>query len=207
MKREESFPMKATIRRNELISHRKHLLMAKPSKKLAETAQVTISASEQFSVTWTGFRHDMDCTAAQWGTVRLPYKLWQQIIENLVPIIKDKEIPVAAENYQIQFGKTKIENFKIVVTRLDRLALEISGDATSIQIVEFALTHDIRTLRNSSVWKTVKMAIDEVRKHIERAASPIKKYGITREDLAVLVAQKLGIKEHGRFIDILFTDH
>ncbi len=199
--------MKVIIRKDELISHRKHLLIAKPSKKLAETAQVTISASEQFSVTWTGFRHDIDCTAAQWGTVRLPYKLWQQVIEKLVPLINDKEIPINAENYQIQFGKTKIKNPRIVVTRLDRFSLEISGDATSIQIVEFVLRHDIRTLRNSSVWKTVKMAINEVRKHIERAASPIKKYGITREDLAVLVAQRLGIKEHGRFIDILFTDH
>jgi len=199
--------MKATIRKDELISHRKHLLLAKPSKKLAETAQVTISSSEQFSVTWTGFRHDMDCTAAQWGTVRLPYKLWQQIIEKLVPLINDKEFPINAENYQIEFGNTKIKNPRIVVTRLDRFSLEISGDATSIQIVEFVLRYDIRTLRNSSVWKTVIMAINEVRKHIERATSPIKKYGITREDLARLVAQKLGIKEHGRFIDILFTDH
>jgi len=64
----------------------------------------------------------------------------------------------------------------------------------------------IDLLKNSR-WKTVKMAINEVRKHIERATSPIKKYGITREDLALLVAQKLDIKEQRRFIDILFTDH
>lgn len=199
--------MKVIIRRNELISHRRHLMIAKPSKKITETAQVTITAAEQFSVTWPGFRHDMDCKAVQWGTVRLPYKLWQQIIENLIPILNDKEIPITAENYQIQFGKTKIENPKIAVARLDRLALEIPGDAKPIHIVEFALTHDIKTLRSSAVWKTVKMAIDEVRKQIERASIPIKKYGITREDLARLVAQKLGIKQHGRFIDILFSDH
>ncbi len=65
---------------------------------------------------------------------------------------------------------------------------------------------NIDLLKNSR-WKTVKMAINEVRKHIERATSPIKKYGITREDLALLVAQKLDIKEQRRFIDILFTDH
>jgi hypothetical protein len=64
----------------------------------------------------------------------------------------------------------------------------------------------IDLLKNSR-WKTVKMAINEVRKHIERATSPIRKYGATREDLARLVAQKRGIKDHGRFIDILFTDH
>jgi len=199
--------MKASISKGELILHRKHLINAKPSKKLAETAQVTITASEQFSVTWTGFRHDMDCTAVQWGTVRLPYTIWQQIIENLVPIIKDKEISINAENYQIEVGKTKIENPRIVVTHLDRLSLEISGDAKPIEIVAFALGHDIRTLKNSSVWKTVKMAIEEVRKHIERASIPIKKYGVTREDLALLVAQKRRIKEQRRFIDILFSDH
>jgi len=84
--------MKAIISRGELISHRKRLLIAKPSKKLAETAQVTMSAAEQLSVTGPGFRHDMKCEAVQWGTVRLPYKLWHHIIENLVPILNDKEM-------------------------------------------------------------------------------------------------------------------
>ena len=51
------------------------------------------------------------------------------------------------------------------------------------------------------------MAIEEVRKHIERASIPIKKYGVTREDLAILIAQKRSIKEQRRFIDILFSDH
>jgi hypothetical protein len=199
--------MKAIISKGELINHRKHLLIAKPSKKLAETAQVTMSAAEQLSVTGPGFRHDMKCEAVQWGTVRLPYKLWQHIIENLVPIINDKEIPITAENYQMQFGNTKIENPRIIVTRLDRLALEIPGDAKPIQIVEFALKYDIKTLRQSAVWKTVKMAIDEVGKQIERAAIPIKKYGVTPQDLARLVAEKLDIKEPGRFIDIIFPDH
>jgi len=199
--------MKAVVSKRELITHRKHLLIAPPSKKLAETAQVTLSAAEQLSVTGPGFRHDMKCEAVRWGTVRLPYKLWRHVIENLVPIINDKEIPITAEYYQMQFGTTKIENPRIMVTRLDRLALEIPGDAKPIQIVEFALRYDIKTLRQSAVWKTVKMAIDEVGKQIERAAIPIKKYGVTPQDLASLVAEKLEIREHGRFIDILFHDH
>jgi uncharacterized protein YjaZ len=62
-------------------------------------------------------------------------------------------------------------------------------------------------LRQSAVWKTVKMAIDEVGKQIERAAIPIKKYGVTPQDFARLVAEKLDIKEPGRFIDIIFHDN
>lgn len=199
--------MKAIIRKGELITHRKHLLIAQPSKKLAENAQVTVSAAEQLSVTGPDFRHDMKCEAVQWGTVRLPYKLWHHIIENLVPVLNDKEIPITAENYQMQFGHTKIENPRIMVTRLDRLALKIHGDAKPIQIVEFALGHDIKTVRQSAMWKTVKMAIDEVRKHIERAAIPIKKYGVTPQDIALLVAEKVAIREEGRFLDILFRDY
>ena len=63
--------MKVTISKGELITHRKHLLIAKPSKKLSEIAQVTLSAAEQLSLTGRGFRHDMNCEAVQWGTVRL----------------------------------------------------------------------------------------------------------------------------------------
>lgn len=38
--------MKALIRSRELLAHHKHLLMAKPSEKLAEAAQVALTASE-----------------------------------------------------------------------------------------------------------------------------------------------------------------
>jgi hypothetical protein len=199
--------MKAVVSKRELISHRKHLMISPPSKKMAETAQVTVSAAEQLSVTGPGFRHDMNCKAARWGTVRLPYKLWQHIIENLVPILNDKEIPISAENYQMQFGTTKIENPRIMVTRLDRLALEIPGDAKPIQIVQFALGHDFKEVRQSAVWKTVKAAIGEVRKQFERAAVPIKKYGITPQDIALLVAEELEIQKQGRFLEILFHDY
>jgi len=197
--------MKAIISKRELVTHRKHLLIAPPSKKLAETAQVTVSAAEQLSVTGPGFRHDMNCEAMQWGTVRLPYTLWRHIIENLVPILNDKEIPITAENYQLQFGKTKIENPRIMVTRLDRLALEIPGDVKPIQIIEFALGHDIKTVRQSAVWKTVKASIDEVRKQFERAAVPIKKYGVTPQDIAQLVAEEIGDKRARSFYRYPFS--
>jgi len=42
--------MKVLVRLDELISHRRLFTIVKAPKRLAETAQVTISTSEQFSV-------------------------------------------------------------------------------------------------------------------------------------------------------------
>jgi len=94
-----------------------------------------------------------------------------------------------------------------MVTRLDRLALEIPGDAKPIQIIEFALGHEFKEVRQSAMWKTVKAAIGEVRKQFERAAVPIKKYGINPQDIALLVAEEFEIREQGRFLDIIFRDY
>ena len=199
--------MKVLITRDELISHRNLFMTMKTPKRLAETAQVTISASEQFSVIGPGFSHDMNCRAIKWGTVSLPYKVWKHIVENLVPVLDDEEISIAAETFEIKFGGTKIEHPHIKVTRLDKLSLDLPVDAKPIEIVEFALRHDMRTLRSSAAWKTIKSSIDQVRKQTERACIPLKKYGITPEDLADLVARKHDIKEISRFKDILYSIH
>jgi len=199
--------MKVLIRMDELISHRKRFMIIKLPKGLAETAQITISASEQFSVVGPGFSHDMNCTTVKWGTVSLPYKVWKRIIENIVPVLNDKEISIAAETFQLEFGGTKIEHPQIKVTRLDRLALEIPVDAKPIEIVQFALGQDMRILRGSVAWKTVKSAIDQVRKQFERSCIPLKKYSVTPEDLAELVARKLEIRDQKRFTEILFRDN
>ena len=199
--------MKALVRLDELISHRRLFMIVKTPKRLAETAQVTISTSEQFSVIGPGFSHDMNCKAVKWGTVSLPYKVWKNIVENLVPILNDEEISIAAETFQIKFGGTKIEHPQIKVTRLDKLAVEIPVDAKPIEIVEFALQHDMRTLRGSGAWKTIRTSIDQVRKQTERACIPLKKYGVTPEDLADLAARKRDIADNRRFKDILFSRH
>ena len=137
----------------------------------------------------------------------MPYKIWKRIIENIVPVLNHEEISIAAETFQLEFGGTKIEHPQIKVTRLDKLAVEIPVDAKPIEIVQFALGQDMRILRGSVAWKTVKSAIDQVRKQFERSCIPLKKYSVTPEDLAELVARKLEIRDQKRFIEILFRDN
>ncbi|MFC1825309.1 hypothetical protein ACFL9T_21570 [Thermodesulfobacteriota bacterium] len=196
--------MKAVIAKKELLSHKKHLKVIKLSKKLIEASHVTISVSEKFLVTAPGFSTELDCAAESWGTVSLPFRLWQNIVENLVPALKDKEIAIAAETFCLTINETRIEHPHIKVTHLDKVAPEIPVDAKPIEIVEFALRSDMRALRGSVSWKTVKTAIDQVRDQIKRARAPLRRYGVTEEELTLLVARKRGIRDHRRFMDILF---
>ncbi len=199
--------MKVTIKKSELVSHGKNLSIVKVSKKLAETAQVTITVSEHFSVTGPAFRHDMECKAIEWGSVRLPYRLWHHLIEELLPSLSDDEIIISAEIIEIEFGGIRIVNPGIEVSGPDKMALEIPADASPINIIIFALSQDKRKLRGSAVWKTVKAARDQVRKQIERANTPLGRYGVEPEDLTMLVARGMGIDNADHFIDFLFSEY
>lgn len=199
--------MKVQIQKQELLTHRKYLAAAKPTiKKVAKNSRITITAAENFSVTGLGFRHDMNCKTFQWGTVSLPYTLWNSLIENLVPVLDDEEITLAAETFEIHFAKTKIENAGIQVSRLDRLSLEIPHDAKPLDIVRFALTRDVRELRASVVWDTIRVARDQIRRQFERAAGPVRRYGVWPQDIALLAAKRIEIEDCDRFIEFLFSD-
>ena len=199
--------MKATLSKDELVSHRNYLRIAHPKrKKVAKNAQITVTVSDKFVVTGLSFRHDLKCKSIQWGTIALPHLVWQKLIEGLVPLIEDEEIIITAENFQINFGRTVIENPHIIVRRADKLSLQIPPDAKPIDIIEFALAQDFRTLRNSVAWGTVLAATEMVRKQIERASAPIKRYGFTPEEVAELVGRKLGFKDLQGFVRMLFPD-
>jgi len=199
--------MKAILTRSELVSHRNCLKIANPKhKKVAENAQITITVSDKFVVTGLGFCQDLKCKPIQWGTIALPHLVWQKLIENLVPLVKDEEVTIAAENFQIDFGKTRIENPHIIVRRADKLSLGIPTDAKPIDIIKFALEQDFRALRNSVAWRTVLAAVDVVRRQIERASAPIKRYGFTPEEVAELVGQKLELRDLQGFVRMLFPD-
>lgn len=198
--------MKVVVPRAELLSHRKCLLIAKPPKKLSETAHVAISASEKLSVTGLGFSYDMACRSLEWGTVSLPYRIWRRLIEDMVPVLTEEEISIAAETFSIEFAGTKVEHPEIRVRRMDKLSLEVPADAKPIEIVEYAMGKDIRVLRGSIAWKAIQPAIGQVRRQIERACSPLRRYGVTERDLAMLVAEKRGIGNAERFFSALFPD-
>ena len=86
--------MKAVILKTDLISHRKCLLIMKPSKKLAESAMVTLTASDRLCVTGPGFSQDLDCRSEKWGTVSLPFNLWNRIVDKLIPFLPEEEITI-----------------------------------------------------------------------------------------------------------------
>jgi hypothetical protein len=197
--------MKAGVSKADLLSHRGHLKIVKLSKKLLERAQVTLTVSNTFSVTGPGFRHDLPCDPEEWGTVSLPYRLWENLILKVLPIVEEEKLTISADTFVLKFGKTKIDNPQIKVRGPDRLSIEIASDATPLELVHYALRSDLRTLRGSVIWATIRAAFDEIRRHVERASIPLKRYGISAEDLAHVVALRVGIKDTEKFISILFS--
>src|SRR4030042_1832299 len=85
--------MKATLQKNELLLHRKHLKILGLQKKMAKEAEVTLTVYEKFVVTGPGFSETLECKAIKWGTARVPYKLWAHLVENLVPATKLRRSP------------------------------------------------------------------------------------------------------------------
>jgi len=198
--------MEVRVSTADLIAHRKRFLLAKLSDKISDAAKVTLRAAEKLSVESLGFREDLPCKPVQWGTVSLPYLLWQNLIKNLVPILKEKEITIRAETFHLKFGTTEFEHPFIQVSHMDGVSLAIPPDAEPIDIVMFAATKEMKVLRRSESWSVVRKAIRHVKDQITRATTPIRKYGVSREDVAALLARRLGIEEPQRFIETVFVD-
>ena len=146
----------------------------------------------------------MECEPVQWGAVSLPYTLWRRMIVDMAPALGEKDIPIFADMLEMWVGSLKFTNAGIIATKLDRVPLEIPADAEPIEIVQFAMAREITTLMGSAAWGTIKSAIERVRKQMERACEPVKKYGVTVEDICKLVAQRVGIENQERFIQTLF---
>jgi len=198
--------MEVRVSTADLIAHRKRFLLAKLSDKISDAAKVTLRAAEKLSVESLGFREDLPCKPVQWGTVSLPYLLWQNLIKNLVPILKEKEITIRAETFHLKFGTTEFEHPFIQVSHMDGVSLAIPPGAEPIDIVMFAATKEMKVLRRSESWSVVRKAIRHVKDQITRATTPIRKYGVSREDVAALLARRLGIEEPQRFIETVFVD-
>ena len=82
--------MELTVSTADLVGYRKRFLLAKLSDKIAEAAKVTLRAAEKLSVESLGFREDLPCKPIQWGTVSLPYLLWEKLIKGLVPLLREE---------------------------------------------------------------------------------------------------------------------
>lgn len=199
--------MKAIVNKEDLLSHRKRMRLVKLPKRLKQSVDITITISEGFSVTCPGFLDDMAASVEEWGTASLPYNLWEHIVENVIPAMSEKKIPISVETFSISVGGMRINNARISVIRPDRVSLDIPADAEPMEVLRLALEQDSRAVRNSVAWRYVKAARDQVRRQFERACTPLRRYGVTPEELARLVAVKLGVQNEEAFLEFIFPDH
>ena len=198
--------MKVIIKKSELLKQKKTLKIAKLSK-VPESSGVTLTASERFSVTGQGFKNEMDCESLQWGTVTLPYFIWQSLVKALSRISTTK-IAIEAENGKIRFQTIEMHYPSIKVTRIDRIASEIPLNATHIQIIQVAFSQGIEyeRLKDSAIWDTVKENIKILRIHLSNAAYPLKEYGVTQDDFIEPLIRGLGVKDRETFFKLLFDE-
>jgi hypothetical protein len=200
--------MKVIIPKAELIKQRKTLKIARLSKILKSSA-VTLTASDSFSIAGQGFMNKMECEALRWGTVTLPFAIWQGLIKVLGEISSDK-ISIEAENGKIRFQTIEINhpNIRVKVSSLDKLAQEIPLNATHTQIIEIALSQRIEfeRLKASVIWNVVKENIKIIRLQLKNAAFALKEYGVIPEDLIEPLARRLGINNREAFLKMVFYD-
>jgi hypothetical protein len=198
--------MKVIIKKAELLKQKKTLKIAKLSK-VPESSGVTLTASERFSVTGQGFKNEMDCESLQWGTVTLPYFIWQSLVKALSSIATTK-IAIEAENGKIRFQTIEMHHPNIKVTRLDRIASELSLNATHIQIIQVAFSQGIEyeRLKDSAIWDTVKDNIKILRIKLSNAAYYLKEYGVIQDDLIEPLIRGLGAKDRETFFKLLFGE-
>lgn len=197
--------MKTTIPRSELVRHRKAFKVAKPDKKTASSSIVTLTVEEGLSVTSKGFRQKLECDPIEWGSITMPYNIWDRLLQYLRRV-PDKRITISAKDGQIEFQQLTISNKNIKSMRPDKLVLEIPVNASELDIIRFAFLHGTERFKSSGNWKLLRHAFDELSKKIDEASSCLQECGVQPIDIARVVAKKLDIKDQQKFIDILFTE-
>ena len=196
--------MKVTVPKKELLRHGKHLKTLKFSKQAINEAEVNLIVSEKFVVTGPGFSETLECAPVKWGTATMPYKTWAHLVQKLVPVTKLKEITISVGNQEFRYGEMKIVHPAIYVAGPDRSSVEIPPDARPIEVALFAIRNDVYIPRGSILEKRVKKFIDQARKEIVGAYTPLSKYGVTIEDIISLVAENISLESEEGLIKVLF---
>jgi hypothetical protein len=196
--------MKATVQKDELLLHKKHLKILGLKKWVPGNAEVTLTVSEKFVVTGPGFSETLECKAIKWGSARVPYSLWALLVEKLVPASRLKEITISVGHGEFHYGEMKIMNPAVCVAGPDKTSVEVPADATPLSIVLYAMRGDVDVRRNSVLEKRVQNALASARWEISSALSSLGKYGVTEEDLVSLMAEKSGVKNVAELFAVLF---
>jgi hypothetical protein len=196
--------MKATLQKDELLLHKKHLKILGLKKRGVGGSEVTLTVAEKFVVTGPGFSETLECKAIKWGTAKVPYYLWALLVEKLVPASRLKEITISVGHGEFHYGEMKIMNPAVCVSGPDRTSVEVPADATPLSIVLYAMRGDVDVRSKSVLEKRVQQALTSARWEIGYALSLLGKYGVTQEDLVALVAKKSGVKNVEELYAVLF---
>jgi hypothetical protein len=196
--------MKATVQKDELLLHKKHLKTMGLKKAAPGNAEVTLTVAEKFVVTGPGFSETLECKAIKWGTARVPYHLWALLVEKLVPASRLKEITISVGHGEFHYGEMKIMNPAVCVAGPDKTSVEVPADASPLHIVLYAMRRDVDIPRKSVLEKRVQDALASARWEIGNALSSLGKYGVTEEDLVSLMAEKNGVKNVAELFAVLF---
>lgn len=195
--------MKITIPKAELLRHKKSLKIARKGA-LVPSAFITLTVAETCSITGPGFSIKLDCRPHTWGRVSMPFQVWDRLMA-VLDGISHKDITVEVDDGKVQFETMVINNPEIRVVGLDKLAAEIPLNLDPIDIIKL-FSYGPEALKASGIFNSVKFYMRRLRKQLEKAAVPLKEYGIKPEDLAAAVAMRLGIEDQAAFFDVLFSE-
>lgn len=195
--------MKFIIPKSDLLKHKKTLKIAKMGR-LAKAASLSITVSEKCLIDGPGFSVKLDCRPLTWGRASIPFQVWDRLMRVLDGISR-KDIPVEVIDGKVQFDTMIIDNPEIRVVPSDKLATEIPLNLDPVDVIKlFSLGPE--DLKASGIWNAVRFYMRRLRPQVEQAALPLKEYGISPEDLAMILAVKLGIEDTRRFVEILFSE-
>lgn len=195
--------MKITIAKAELLRHKKSLKIARKGS-LVPSAHITLTVAETCSIVGPGFSIKLDWRPHTWGRVSMPFQVCDRLMAVLEGI-SHKDITVEVDDGRVQFETMVINNPEIRVVGLDKLASEIPLNLGPAEIIKM-LSYGPEALRALGIWNSVKSYIKRLRKQLDKAALQLKEYGVKPEDLAVVVAQRMGIEDRATFFDLLFSE-
>ena len=199
--------MKAIIERKQLALHQKTLKNAKPSdKKIVSTSGTAITFSESITIDGPGFRQKFDGRVLTWGRATVPLRTWTYLIMHYKKLSTGDPICIEIQDGELKFDNSTIRHDDIRMLKSDELPLDMAVNTELYEIIKWFNKHDLGALRASGMWPSFRAAMDQLRGNLQNATNHLTPYGITVEDLAVLAANKMGIKNRDRFIEILFQD-
>jgi hypothetical protein len=195
--------MKITVPKAELLRHKKSLKIARKGS-LVPTANITVTVAETCSIVGPGFSIKLDCRPHTWGRVSMPFQVWDRLMA-VLDGISHKDITVEVDEGRVQFETMVINNPEIRVVGLEKLVSEIPLNLGPVDIIKM-FSYGPEALRALGIWNSVKSYIKRLRKQLDKAALQLKEYGIKPEDLAAVVAQRVGIEDQTTFFDLLFPE-